>query len=289
MVTSLPVVHESVPTHDNTMFTDWSRCPWLYHLRHIRGMSPRGKSVALEYGTLIHIGLARWYLTKDARQALEAVEAAEYTDPLDDFRTKARAMRKVAEYIEHYADEAAWWGPHGIVINENAFDLEDDQGFRYGGRMDLAVDWHGIWVMDHKTSAIKLDDGRYKAQFNQHPQPVGYSWAGQHLLAGEPLKGYIINRIVTHKVPKPAAIQMQRFPFIIDQATINEWREARIRDYTAIYVARDTDTFPRNRYNCTDKYGKCPAFDICHVPEASRERYIAEDWEHSPWDWSMDT
>ena len=281
----LPVIPPEVPTHDNTMMSDWARCPFLYNVRHVLGLRRPGTSAALQYGSALHAGLAVWYEEWDPVKAAEAI--INYTPweviP-DDFRTKERAVAKFADYVQHYGEEESWFGGRaGTILTETAFDIEDDDGFRWGGRIDYLPLYHGKpWVLDHKTTA-RFSSG-YFDQFYHSPQMSGYVWAGGKL-HGQTVAGVIINCIVTHKVPKTAEQQLHRRPILYDEWKLSEWKEAMIQNYHAIAEARASNNFPRNRYNCINKYGHCPLFDICKIPERNREDMMERELIHDPWKW----
>lgn len=276
---------EVIRTHDNTMMEDADRCLRLYHFRHREGLRPKGGAPPLNYGKLIHDALDTWYNTWDYDATLKTIMDADYEDPIDDFRTKERALRKIVDYIEFYGKEESWLGgPDSVILTETAFNLEDpNDGFRWGGVVDLLVEYNGeLWVMDHKTTS------RFGAswfdQFENSSQMAGYVWAASQL-HGSPVAGVLINCIVTHKVPKPAAKQLHRQPLYFPEWKIEEWKAMRSNDYHNLAKAQEAERFPPRWHSCVNKYGKCPFFQVCRANPQAREHLIEEFYEYDPWDW----
>jgi hypothetical protein len=270
---------------------DWDRCPRLYDLRHNKGYRPIMVNAALGYGGLIHAGLDTWYSTKNFDMVIAALGVFEYDPPIGDFRTKERAVKKLTEYIGFYQEEEAWldeW--NNIIVTETAFDLEDSDGFRWGGKMDLLVlskDFmspiHRPWVMDHKTTS-RFGDSWFD-QFEISSQMAGYCWAAGQMHDSE-IAGVIVNCIVTHKVAKPPEKQLHRQNIFYPQWKIDEWKAARIKDYWAIHSINEMGAEYHCRWkNCIDKYGKCPFYQVCRAQPESREILLETQYVIDPWDW----
>ena len=275
------VIPASMRTLDYSMTSAFRRCPLLYWLLHVRGKSSSQHASALNYGGLMHVGLNVWYEDHDLQKACQAMEDEEWTDPIDDFRTKERCIRKLVDYTEYYGDESEWMDR--ILLNETPYEIAASDGFRYGGKMDLLVMWQGkAWVMDHKTTSRFGSD--YFDQFVLSSQMAGYIWAAQ-MLHGETVAGVIINCIVTHKVPKPIADQTHRQAIMYSPERIEEWRRSQIYDYHTIHQAIEADYFPPRWDNCINKYGKCAAFEVCKVPQKNREDMIELKFKDEAWNW----
>lgn len=280
-MTRLPVIPDIVPTADNTTFESWERCPRLYWLRHVRGLSSKGVKTALGFGGMVHAGLAKWYETGSAEQALRTVEEYVFVDPESDHRTKGRAMVTMAEYIGHYGSPDSRWDK--VLLTETPFDIVDADGFRYGGVIDLVVLWKGVpWIVDHKTTTRGGDS--YWYQFQNSGQMCGYTWAGSELV-GQPVRGVIINRILLHKQKKSPEEEFAWRPMLYSAEKVLEWKEMRIDAYHEIALSIETDNFRPRWDNCINKYGTCPFFNVCSAPATSREELIASDFDVRPWDW----
>lgn len=274
---NLPIIPADVPTCDNTRMNDFNKCPRWYWIRHVKGLKPRGVNGALQFGSLLHSGLAVWYKTKDANKALAAIEEAPYIEVPGDYRTLGQALLTLERYLEHYGNDEQF----KVILNETPFNLEDGEGFRWGGRLDLGVLWNGgVWIADHKSTSMGGPTWWY--QFDYAPQIAGYCWAGSKL-HGAPIRGAIINRIV---VRKSGTYEFERRFFLFPDWKIREWRETRINDYHRLARAYEENEFPPNHYACHGKYGRCPAFDVCNSPPKARPRLLNEIFEEDPWDWS---
>jgi len=297
---NLPVVSASLSTHDNTMFSWWNDCHWKYYLKAYLGLRKIKKAPALSWGGLMHDGLADWYKSRDPEKALlvinnhpdwqEKEDEIETDDSIvfdqkPDFRTKARALTKMAEYMQHWGVEENW----EILLTETPFELSEPDGFKYGGKIDLIVRWNGKpWVVDHKTTTrfgtSLTQRNNFYRQFENSPQMAGYTWAGTQL-HGEPIAGVIINTICIHKIAKPAEIQMDRRAILFSEEKIAEWKAMRIEEYREIEEAISRDVFRPRWDSCVGKYGPCSFQHVCKLPAASRQRTIDLDFEVNPWNW----
>lgn len=256
---------------------DFNKCPRWFFIRHVRGLRPKGESAALQFGSALHNGLAVWYKTKEKDAALDAVEQSSYIEIPGEYRTKGLVAITLHEYWEQYGEDKNW----DIVLNESAFDLTDDEGFRWGGRLDLGVRWNKrIWIVDHKSTS--MGGPSWWNEFETAPQMAGYSWAGGKL-HGERIAGVIINRIV---VRRSGTSEFDRRPFRWEPWKLEEWRDARIRDYNKLAECFETGDFPPNHYSCITRYGKCPAHGVCTAPPKARETILDFDFVEDRWDWS---
>lgn len=277
-MTSFPVIPASVPTLDNTMMSDFNKCNWWYWLRHTLGLRPKGDSAALAFGAALHDGLAVWYRTKDRLAALDKVDAIDYPSIPGDYRTKGLVFATLEKYWDHYGNDDQW----DVILNETSFSIEDEDGFRWGGRLDLGVRWHsGVWIVDHKSTSI--GGPTWWTEFETSPQMAGYTYAASLLRGNEAPKGVIINRLV---VRSGGTFDFERRPFRWPAWKIEEWKADRVRNYHELSRCITDDNFPRNRYSCVGRYGKCPAFDVCNAPPSARPRLIEFDFIEDRWDWS---
>jgi hypothetical protein len=279
-------------TLDNSMLTTYERCPRLFHILYNRHLTP-GSSPALDFGSLVHLGLNIWYtsftvpgMTKDRAMeiALQAMLEADYVDPGEDFRTKERAILTFAEHCEYYG----WMEqnhPNGwnwkVLFSETAFDSVDENGLPWGGKIDLCVEWRGdLWLVDHKTTSRKGDD--YFYQFVPDTQTAGYVKYGS-LLAGRRIKGVIINSIVVHKIKKPPAQQFERRSFEYPEYYLREFTEQQLTVLQQVAESERDNVWRPRWLNCMNKYGKCPAFYVCRSEPSNRERELSK-WEERTWD-----
>lgn len=288
----LPVLQppSDIEIHDNTML-DWhARCPFLYWIRAVRGLSPRIVAQPLSFGSLLHDGLAEYYIALNegddwmtaGERAIRVIQAMEYDDPVDGHRTKQRAALVMVEYIEEYKEDSDF---REILFTETPFRITDDNGFGYGGRIDLIVKAYGgqIWEVDHKTSS--WFGSTYFEQFKSAPQFCGYTWAGTQL-HGKPLAGVIVNNITIRKTGKT---EFHREPLRYPEWMVEEWYEDTIRRLHNIKRDIDDEYFERRRYNCRNKYGKCDAWSVCHGLPENTEKLLASYFVDHKWNWEDPT
>lgn len=286
----LPVIPPHVSTADNTVLSWHERCPKLYEYAALRGLRRKsaetgaGESPPLQFGSILHAGLETWYRTHNANMALATVrDYKNFHEYPEEYRTRGRALVTIAEYIDWWGQNTLWWGDE-VIFTETPFILEDSMGFRYGGRIDLIVDYHGKpWVVDHKSTSRGGND--WWNQFKISPQMIGYVWAAS-LLHGEPVAGVIINRLVVNKTKKPAHEQFERRAFYIYPEQVEEWRRAKIEQYHDIGRQLTNGYFPMRTRNCVEKFGTCEYHAICTTRhEEDREKQLTALYEEAPWDW----
>jgi hypothetical protein len=278
---------EDFPTHDNSALSLFSRCPRLYQLSHLEKVAPLGRSAALDFGSLIHLGLEHYYkalkdgasLTEAATAGIMKMKDTEFIDPLDDYRTKHRALLTFADYVAHYEDDKQWT----ILMTEGPFEVTDENGFSWGGKMDLVVKWLGrYWIVDHKTTS--RGGATFYDSFFPDPATVGYAWAASRLV-GQPVTGVIINRILVHKERKKPELTFERRPFNYQPWHFSEWYAAQLDKMHDITRAHERGYFRPNWEACVGKYGRCAMYDLCRTAPQNRERVIAQDYTENTWDW----
>lgn len=291
---ALPVIPAHVPTCDNSGMDQFNRCPRLFYLSTRQNLKSTRGGVATSYGTLMHKGLQTWYKGFDAEATLTAMFEHPYEDPIGDFRTKARALQTMTEYVLHYGEDPQW----EILMTETPFTLVDpEDGFRWGGKIDLLVRWHNkIWVVDHKTTSVFGDT--YFDPFFPDTQTAGYIYAAS-LMHGVKVHGAILNVIIGHKVKKSGDLQFQRRAFNYDDWMIDEFKRQSIDGYHDIGAAMDLqqkieqaggdpyDAWRPRWRSCTEKYGRCTFYENCRLRPENRGRVLhrSGDFIVKPWDW----
>lgn len=280
-------------THDNTMMTAFEKCPRLYYLQYVRNLVPVGRSAALDFGSLFHLGLSIWYahfnLPDSNRDlallaAIEAMSKADFEEIEGEFRTRERCILMLAEYADYYGwlEKTQGWNLK-VILSETGFDTVDENGLPWGGKIDLAVEWRNqLWILDHKTTS--RFGGDYYDQYVPDTQTCGYAkYAG--ILAGRKVAGVIMNVIVVHKIKKPPAEQFHRKAFDYPDFYYREWEE-QVRDhYRQVDQCEQTNTWRPRWQSCTHKYGKCAAFHVCRTAPENRQQKLSQEWEERTWDW----
>jgi hypothetical protein len=282
-------------TRDNTMMSDLGYCSRRYALAHARRKRSRNTSSALRFGGLMHIGLDNYYKTLLAgddhahmiEASLTSMMESEYEDPIDDYRTRGRALLVMTDYAARYGyDEELT-----TRMTETPFDITDDVGFPWGG----IIDWEGAyhdreWVMDHKTTS--RFGNYYFDDYKRDPQMLGYTYAASQI-HGQPIAGVIINVLAVRKRDHEFA----RRPMLYPEWLTDEWRRTMIQRYDqaetidAIIAADpeavwDEQLITPNLHNCIGKYGRCAFYDVCDSRPENRERVLRIEYEDFEWNWA---
>ena len=270
--------------YDNTMMSTYQTCQRKFLLRHLRGIVPKSKPQALEFGSAIHEGLSTWYETGDEQQALEDAFRDYTDDPMDEKRSSARGREILKKYFKQYPKE-----PFDIVANEVPFEqqLFSDDSYRYNliGKIDLVINWHGgLYGFDHKTTS-RL--GKY--YFNQYTlsrQFMGYTMAMKRIYSdiAKKVQGFYINAIAVYKNKFKFERSLQTYnshklglydkyiPRLMNEMAFKQERYEKTKDETL---------FIPNWGNC-ELYGHCPYKPICTSlrPENVIERnYTIDFWD----------
>lgn len=151
------------------------------------------------------------------------------------------------------------------------------------GKMDVAINMDNkLWIMDHKTSSIagssKKPNPNYFKEFELSQQTIGYAWAGQQIY-GEEVAGLLVNVLVGRRPTKtgiPTDFIRQRLYYRQDQ--ISEWRTDVLTLISDFASNLERSFFPRKTKWCVGKYGTCPYFDVCTMPDAQRLPMLLSDY-----------
>ena len=288
-------------------------CPAKYDLRIRNRWTSRRKSGALNFGAVLHEGLATYYRTGgDLPKALISIKE-HWTDdqPADDFRTLEKCLRTMIDYASHYGDEnfTVLGFPENPLI-ENHFTL--DTGFylplckacghlhprtepvvyqncsvctaplehlEYGGIFDGVVVFAGrYFILEHKTTTQL--GAYYFDQYNPNNQVTGYIWAARKL-SGQPVGGAIINAIGIYKAsPTKFARQITtRTDNQITEWLRNVWYEA-----SEIQINEWNNYWPMRTGACT-MYGKCEFHSVHSLAnELERTRFLEQEFIKQEWD-----
>lgn len=271
----------------------------------IQGWTPTRRSSALGFGAALHEGLAEWHRSGDLMKALEAIsEAWPANMPIDDYRTKEKCLRTMAEYAKNYPSENfnVVRGPSGPLI-EIPFTLDTgrelplelswlkekreglpypdySEPIEYGGIFDGLVELGGsIYVLEHKSTSML--GNTYFNQFKPNNQVTGYVWAGGQM-SGRKVGGAIINAIGVYKVGKTKFERSitGRFP-----EEIAEWLNNVHDVCVQIKTAEARMTFTRSTGACT-LYGLCEFHRVCSLGrEPERQKMLEQEYQVEFWDY----
>lgn len=299
-MTQLPVIPPDMETHDNTMMSSYSYCERLYALSHILHRKSRFTKPALSFGSVMHVGLDEIYTayqeddqagrTRDivaaAERAITTMRATNFEDPEDDYRTLARAETVLIDYLKKYQEDRDF---QQIVFTETAHDVSFPDGFKWGGIMDLWVQYlGGDYPVEHKTTS-RFGQYYYDDMYRS-PQAMGYYLTGAALRGLWP-QGVLYNVIVVRKTNN----EFDRRPLVYPHWLVDECRRMQIQNYREIYAKRaamesqddawNPEIWKPNFYNCVGKYGRCAMYDACHAPPQNRDFVLNNEYEEKVWNW----
>ncbi len=289
-----------LPLIDGCLFLDNTTMEYLitcarsteYYVLHKRRLAEQRS--ALFFGGAIHSALEYRYRNAGVippheiptnQSALLAQIFASSPAQIDDHRTCSLATSIIRHYNAKYSLEE-----FKIVQNDNgplveqSFAIElvrlavptwiHHSGFVvviYTGRIDLVVEWDGLFNVDHKTTSI-LGTGFFEEQ-SMSPQQEGYMWAVGKTLGVLPL-GYVINAIRTRPPAKSREDvcddDFLRQKFYCPKERVDEWEHniiAIVREFLWKY---SQGYLPMEKKWCIHKYGRCQYFDVCSLPAENR-------------------
>lgn len=296
---------------DNFLLTTFQMCPAKYELRAREHWTARRKSGALGAGTAIHAGLAEWYRTKNPARALARLAQAWPAEmPLDDWRTKQKALEVMAAYIRNYEQEpftvvsaaanpmieCTFTLPTGLYLDCPdcpGSDREEVDGrwvcencaqpleeIEYGGIFDGLIEFSAsLYILEHKTTSML--GPFYFNQFKPNNQVTGYIWAAE-VMSGQRVGGALINAIGMYK---SSATKFERQITTRSELEIKEWLHNLKHVCQMIRDCEQRNYWPLQTASCC-LYGRCEFHDV-HVLSTPRERekileqnYIREQWNY---------
>jgi hypothetical protein len=301
---------------DNFSLSLFQACPALYELRIKQGFVPIRRRAALGFGGALHIGLAEWYRTGDAKKAIAAiVEKWPAGTPEEEWRTLQKATAVMAEYIQEYPMENfKIIGAPETPLVERAFTLDTglyldcqlcDGGIaqdgtqpicincqapreplQYGGIIDAGILFSGrVYDLDHKTTTQlggkkDGDSSYFFMQFKPNNQMTGYIWALDKL-TNIPVGGAMINAIGLYKASET---RFARQITTRAKSEIDEWLRWVLATANDIKRAERTGIWPWRTASCM-LYGQCDFHNV-HVlaDPVSRQKRLEQDYAVDKWD-----
>lgn len=237
---------------------------------------------ALSFGGAIHKALEYRYKTDPnlleintrPQMLSEFIGAYNVEVPDDEYRTVDFGNSIINMYNEHYGREPFSVLQHnGAPVVEMPFSLllgeVDSIPVFYTGRIDLVVERNGgAWPMDHKTSSIMGD--QFYAEMATSAQHRGYSWAFWRFFKRLPV-GYLINAIATRRPTKTGkGIEFNRQEVYLSEAELLEWEYNTMQLVEELVWKLKRGYMPMKRKWCIAKYGRCPYYDVCLLPQEQR-------------------
>lgn len=287
---------------DNSNFEYITTCPRAAYYQILRKRKGSGNSAALNFGGGIHAGLEVRYkddmgcglvlpttYSKQCEALMEYVEKHPIGD--DEFRTPTFAATVLQQYNQHYTSE-----PFSVLKDDAgnpmvelsfAVPIGEVNGILcvWAGKVDVAISWENrFWVLDHKTTSIL--GGTYFNQFYNSNQMIGYCWALQHLL-NQPIAGALVNVLAIRRPTKTGkSIEFVRQRFEYPASRIELWQDNALQVIENFFHMCEKDSFPMHTMWCIGKFGQCPYFDVCTVPQEQKEMMLGsglyEDVTWSP-------
>ncbi len=303
----LPFVDGALLLDNSTI--ELLRCPRLLEYKWLRRRTATANRAGMNFGSTLHQGWAVRYqkcgnkaVTPDDIPAINAAMEAwlkENPQPDTDFRNYNHAVTVMSAYNETYKNEPfdiindtrgmplverTFWVPLGTVQNFPVI---------YTGKIDLGIRNHnGVWSQDHKTtfqfgdsfdSAMQMDGGQHGYLFSL--------WK----ITGELPAGYIIDAVRVRKPKKTGRFDevapvdgtdFIRTPYIIGPDALEEWREDTLNLVSDMMWHYDRGYFPRHRWQCVGKFGRCEMFEVCASPRKDREDVLANSGLYMENDWT---
>lgn len=244
-------------------YSTWQRCPYLWKRRYIEQAKPylAVESPALAIGSLIHAFLSLHYtgMMDNAYRTLTPEMVYDRVIKIANPEFVQEAWRVFVQYRLYYTFEK-------ITPLAVEYDLKDPRtgdSCRYDLIAWLDRDLPGLqpgtYIIEHKSS------GRFDYDFLEgwpnDGEVIGqvalWKRCGLDKRFGE-LRGTIMNLLGRQKEPR----------FHRTYVSPNSWRvKSHLDDLNRIdalmHLARSTDSFPRSRANCINRYGRCEWYDHC--------------------------
>lgn len=266
---------------DYTMMSTFQTCQRKYDFRINQGIVGRKPPIAADFGKCIHQSLDAWYKEKDVDHAVELFKATYVESEEDDKRTHKMGEWILRNYHSKYVDQ-----PFKVLSTEREFTLPLPNGNKLIGRIDKIVEWDGaIWGMDHKTTSALGDS--YMRFHTPNLQFSGYTWAIQQLgfpqCAGILVDAILVAKGLLDTTSRGKLVPLRRDFAYRSPGDIEEYLSVVGQIQQDIELSESTGVWIPNFEACTD-YGECPYRKICKEPKEFRDKIIAADYVHEPWD-----
>jgi hypothetical protein len=281
---------------DSTSLGWFKTCPTLYHYQMVLGYTPRDDRLHLDFGIWLHTAIEHYYLhvlqsnvghneaiRLVVREALTStwIDGKPWTHDIEKYaNTKNREtlIRTIIWYLDtypHFADDAKTVIlANGKPAVELSFRFPVDHGLMLSGHMDRLVTFAGdVYVMDHKTTSTTLGPYYFRS-YTPDNQVSVYSTAAK-IAYNVPISGVIIDGIQT----LVGGTNFERGFASRKASILEEWLEdfyifaAQARHFTEI------GRFPQNDKACFN----CKFREVCSSDPRMREKVLASNFTHRPW------
>jgi len=177
----------------NSYLDSFKRCRRKFYYRHVRGLETKGRSIALDVGTLFHEGLALMVEKNqaDTLQHMRDFWSNEMAEGYSDQEPLTLALYLVQSYMDVYDKD-----PFTSLVEEHEFSYLIDNKYSYTGKCDRIVRGpeDRLYVMEHKTTGFAIS--MYMRNFYLAPQITGYYIGAVEAvksMSGEGISGIILN------------------------------------------------------------------------------------------------
>jgi hypothetical protein len=291
---------------DSTSLGWLKECPRKYYYAMVRGLSPKGEAIHLEFGIYYHSalemfdrlkfegashddavhGTVRWLLNATMIDGRPWRSAADL--PSEDrasLKSRENLVRTVVWYMDKYQNDPAATKalPDGQPMVELNFKFEAPYGidlhnpYVFCGYLDRVVTFQGAdFVMDRKTTTQTIGS-HYYAQYDPDNQMSFYTMAAQ-VAFHTPVRGVIVDAA-------QIAVGFSRFGRSFASRTrdqVDEW----LKD-TGIWLRQARQYAEKAYWPMNDKmchhYGGCPFVPICSKSAVIREKFIESNYAVRPW------
>lgn len=283
-------------TLDNTTYEAMTQCQVKGFIERVLRLKPTKKSAALAFGECFHLALENFYKGTPRDEAIDkAIERANELK-LDDLEDEKRNTFSLKELLRFYFfDEddnpiklASFNGKHVVElgfkfklgeITLTIGGVSHKITVYWSGKLDLiASDENGIWGLDHKTTSIM--GPQFATDKERSSQMLGYDWTIYQFLDSigfaKEFRGMKINAVCQRKTGSDRKV----FSLPISKLQIDEWQEEALltikNTFSQLLRSIDLGVLLPTRTSCVTKYGPCPHYDVCKLPQHAREATLAD-------------
>ena len=268
---------------DNSMLSNYKRCPKYFFHRHVEHLSPYNQSFELDYkaqfGVAFHKAMDEWFLNgvpqKMDKAFLDIWIKFEGLDPKE-IRTVKNGLDILQKYREKYPLDRDPFtvSPEHIEVGF-ACELGD---YIYCGRIDKVVKWkfgfEGYVVLDHKTSASK-------GFLNIKPNASldGYIWGASQLLSS-PVIGAYLDQVYMYKTKTEFIRELTQR----SAEEIHLWKMEVLDWIGKVRLSYQNEIWARNTSSCS-AFGRdceykilCCSTDKVMISELKKSLYEVKEW-----------
>lgn len=299
---------------DSTSLGAFKTCPRYYYYTILLGYQPKGESVHLTFGLLMHGSVERYHhgraeggshddaLDKALAWALAETWNKELSRPWvsgDSYKNRSTLLRTLVWYLDKYGDNDALETvilASGKPAVELSFSYASGyssrttgESFLFCGHLDRLATLNGVpYIPDVKTTKSELG-ARY---WNSHNPSNQF---GMYLLAGEityqlPVKGLIVDAVQV----LVGSSRFERHLITKDEAQMSEFYGAcgfwllRMEDCAegaqlATEHGKTELAYPMNETSCT-KFGGCEFQQVCARSPVARQQWLETGFRRRVWD-----